>query len=180
MEARNSMGKIDARLEIKTWLSQGNLLQYQILSEHKEDSMAGRKVYKSMLELIESERNAVKTGSFKKSGFLTENYNFWRTEDLSGVFQLSLKAKRKEGLLINGMIFVDPNGKLIRSEGVLTKNPSFFISRTLIIFTYAEIFGVTVPIHYDSEVRVKVFGEWTFSTSYKYTSVNGVPVLEDQ
>lgn len=179
MEARNSKGKTQAKVELKTWLLEGKLLHYQILSESKEDSMTGRKIYKSMLELLESERKEVQTGAFKKSGFLAENYNFWKAEDLGGTFQLSLKAKRKDGLLINGMIFVHPNGELIRSEGVLTKNPSFFISRTFIVFTYAEIFGVTLPTHYDSEVRIKMLGEWTFSTEYKYQSVNGRLVPEN-
>lgn len=179
MEARNAKGEVDAWLELNAKLSQGNSLQYQVLNSYKSSNKASGKVYNSFFTLLEREIEHWKTGSFKKSGFLTDNYTFFKTEDLGGVYQLSLKAKRKEGLLINGMIFVSPEGKLLRSEGVLTKNPSPWFSRVLVIITYREIYGVTVPSHYDSEARVRIFGEWTTDVSYKYKSINGLPVTEN-
>lgn len=180
MEARNSKGKVIAWLELRTWLSSGNHLQYQILKQYTEDSVTGRKVYKSFLELIDVEREYVKIGSFKKSGFIVENYNFTKTEEVSDEFKVSLTAKRKAGLFLNGQIYLDKTGKLLRSEGTLTKNPSFWITKVDVAFTYGDKFGVTLPLHYNSEIKVRLVGEFTTSIEYNYTSVNGVPVPQPQ
>lgn len=180
MEARNSDGKVVAELKAFTVLSNGKEMNYRIESERHE-GLGGSKASEQLVKILEEEKAQAQNSSFEKSGFTRENYVFTKTENVSDFFLVSLRAQRKGGLFINGLLFLDKQGRLLRSEGILTKNPSFMTSDVLVVVTYEEIFGARVPVSYDSRAKIRFgFGKWTMSSRYTYLSVNGFKVNLDK
>ena len=83
--------------------------------------------------------------------------------------RVTVKPKREDELLINGVIILAPDtGDLLRVEGHLAKSPSFWISRIEVVCTYDRIDGVRVPIHTESVAQVKMAGTSNFAMSYEY------------
>ena len=88
-----------------------------------------------------------------------------------------MKPKRKDVVLVDGRMVLSPDGTdLVRIEGRLSKNPSFWTSRVNIVRRYDRIGGVRVPVRLDTIAQIKIAGESTMSMIYDYEMINGVPV----
>jgi hypothetical protein len=59
---------------------------------------------------------------------------------------------------------------------VLVKRPSFWTRRVQIVRDYGRIGGVRVPLATGSTADILFAGQSTFSMTYEYESINGVPV----
>ncbi len=175
IEVRSSDGKLTGLLEVETQL-RGTSFSYKITKE--EASWSTRNfLFKGGLE---REKKYVRENSATKRALTHENYTFTKEEDLGGVWQVWVEPKRKEEGLINGFVFISPDWKLLRSEGVLV-DPPRFTRDPLVIFTFEEIMGVRVPVSFDSKGSVRFLGmglsEGTVSGKYTYLSINDKPVL---
>ena len=65
---------------------------------------------------------------------------------------------------------------LLRVEGRLSKNPSFWTSLVNVIRHYARIDGIRVPIAIESMAKVKFAGLSYLDVHYEYETINGRPV----
>jgi hypothetical protein len=65
---------------------------------------------------------------------------------------------------------------LLRVEGRLSKNPSFWTSLVNVIRHYARVDGVRVPIATESTAKVKFAGVSYLDVRYEYETINGRPV----
>jgi hypothetical protein len=74
------------------------------------------------------------------------------------------------------MVLSEDGRELLRVEGVLAKNPSFWTSLVNVIRHYARLDGVRVPIATESIARVKIAGLSRLNVDYEYESINGRPV----
>jgi hypothetical protein len=111
----------------------------------------------------------------QKASLTLENYEF-REHGLvaDGLAALGVKARRKDVLLIDGALFVQPeDGELTRIEGKLSKAPSFWTRQVEIIRRYERIAGVRVPVSIESVAHVLIAGRSTFKMTYQYESING-------
>ena len=92
-----------------------------------------------------------------------------------GVAEAAIKKPgRKDLLLVNGSIFVDPaSADLMRVEGRLSKTPSFWTRRVEVIRRYQRINGIRVPIAIESVAQVLIAGRSTFQMTYEYETING-------
>ena len=110
-----------------------------------------------------------------RSNLTTANYDFIGASlDASGLMRVTVKPKRQDELLINGVIILAPDtGDLLRVEGHLAKSPSFWTSRIEVIRTYDRIDGVRVPVHTESVAQVTMAGASSFAMSYEYETING-------
>jgi len=111
----------------------------------------------------------------QRSSLTADNYTF---EDaaaiVEGLHEVAIKPKRKDTLLVDGTIFVEPNeGELRRVQGKLSKAPSFWTRRVEIVRTYDRIAGVRVPISIESVAHVLIAGRSTFKMTYEYETING-------
>ena len=110
-----------------------------------------------------------------KAALTRDNYVFEEgATSPDGLASLSATSRRKDVLLINGSIFLNPgDADLMRVEGRLSKTPSFWTRRVEIVRRYERIHGIRVPIAIESIAQVLIAGRSTFQMSYEYETING-------
>jgi hypothetical protein len=177
MHSTSDSGKYEARLEAWTELKDGRF-SYQIVSESGSDSARG-KVLRPMLA---REQELINNGDGRKSDLSADNYEFTEGgRDGDGGHVVQIKPRRQDPLLVEGRAVLNDGGDLLRVEGRLSKNPSFWTSLVNIVRRYARIGGVRVPVATETTAKVKFVGTAQLEVLYDYQSVNGHPVaLTDQ
>jgi hypothetical protein len=128
--------------------------------------------------VIDGERAVVAAGEDARSSLARTNYNFHANGiDDNGLAHVLLVPRRKERALVAGVMLLRPDqGQLVRVEGRLAKNPSFWVRNVDIVRTYERIGGVVVPVGMDSTAHIRFFGAATFRMTYSYAEINGQPV----
>ena len=120
----------------------------------------------------------VAAGEDTRSSLARINYNF-QTKGIEddGLAHVLLVPRRKERALVAGVMLLRPDqGELVRVEGRLARNPSFWVRNVDIVRTYERIGGVVVPVAMDSKAHIRFFGSATFRMTYSYAEINGQPV----
>ena len=172
MHAASDKGNHEAWMEAWTELK-GGRFTYQIVNERGSDMVRG-KVLKAMLE---REEELVNSGNTDKGELTSDNYEFSEAARGSdGSHVVEIKPKRKDVLLVDGRAVLNDGGDLVRVEGRLAKNPSFWTSLVNIVRRYARIGGVRVPVATETTAKVKFVGTSQLQVVYDYQSINGRPV----
>jgi len=171
------------RFESSAWMdawteADASGFRFEIVGEGGSDYIRSR-VFR---ETLKSERALWASGAPDRAGLTTGNYVF---EDCSsrgdGLACLSVKPRRKDMLLVDGSIFLDPrDGDLVRLEGRLSKSPSVWTRRVDIVRHYRRVAGIRMPVQLESVASVLIAGKSTFRMTYEYESVNGRRVGEPQ
>ena len=167
--------KLDKSAWMEVWTEADESgFRYEITAEGGSGSIRS-KVFR---ETLEAEREMWQKGNFHQSAITRDNYEFVECgEDAGDLACVSVKPLRKEVTLVEGAIFLDPsNGDLVRVEGSLSKNPSFWTRKVDVTRQYERIGGVRVPVSIESNANVRIAGPSTFTIVYEYESVNGVRV----
>src|SRR4029077_4857091 len=109
----------------------------------------------------------------QKASFNHDNYVFDDGAGAAdGLASVGVKPKRKDVLLVEGAIFVQPSdGELSRIEGKLSKTPSFWTRRVDVVRRYERKAGVRVPISIESVAHVLIAGRSTFKMTYDYQTI---------
>jgi hypothetical protein len=123
IEAEN--GRRNGWLEAVTDYSPPAGFRYQITREGGSPFVRSR-----LRAVLEGERDVITRGEIARSAFTPANYTFQSNGiDSEGLANVLLSPKRKEHVLVNGTIFLRPeDGELVRFQGRLTKNPSFWVT----------------------------------------------------
>jgi hypothetical protein len=172
MHATSDSGKYEAWLDAWTELKDGRF-SYQIVSERGSDTARG-KVLRPMLA---REQEIVNSGDGHRSDLTADNYEFSEGgRDGDGARVVQIKPRRQDPMLVDGRAVLNDRGDLLRVEGKLSKNPSFWTSLVNIVRRYARIGGVRVPVASETTARVKFVGTAQLEVLYDYQSVNGRPV----
>lgn len=187
LEAHNGRFKVTGWLVACTALQAGHF-QYQIAAEGGSGYIRNRVLRKA----LEGEREAWSSGEVARSGIVPENYTFEAssadlkvgatnisTDDDDDLVQVALHPKRKSRMLVKGHIFLAPDGDLVRLEGQLASNPSFWTRRVEVVRRYERIAGVRVPVALESVAHVRIAGRSTFRMSYDYLKVNDQRLRSD-
>jgi hypothetical protein len=173
MHARSERFNQEGWLEAWTELDDRGF-HYTIVAERGTDYIRN-KVLKAVLK---REQELVASGETERSELTPDNYVF--QEPLShgpGVRYVLIKPKRKDVLLVDGrMVLTQDGSELLRVEGRLAKNPSFWTSLVNIIRHYARLDGVRVPISTETIAKVKLAGLSHLEVRYEYETINGRPV----
>lgn len=172
LEAEN--GNRRGWLDVTTEYAPETGFRYQIVAEGGADSIRKR-VLKAVLD---GERAVVAAGEDTRSALARTNYNFQPNGfNDDGLAQVLLSPRRKERALVAGVMLLRPDeGELVRVEGRLAKNPSFWVRNVHIVRQYERIGGVVVPVTMDSRAHVRFLGAATFRMTYRYSEINGHPV----
>jgi hypothetical protein len=172
LEAEN--GKRRGWLDIATEYAPHTGFRYHITAEGGSDYI--RK--KVLMGVLDGERAVVAAGEDTRSSLARTNYDFQTTGlDDYGLAHVRLTPRRKERALVAGVMLLRPEqGELVRVEGRLAKNPSFWVRNVDIVRTYERIGGVVVPVGMDSKAHIRFFGAATFRMTYRYAEINGQPV----
>jgi len=118
----------------------------------------------------------------QRASLTPDNYTFQEGAlAAEGLTALGIKPRRKDVLLIDGSIFVQPDsGDLTRIEGHLSKAPSLWTRHVEIVRRYERIGGVRVPVSIESIAQVLIAGRSTFKMTYEYETINGQHVGDPQ
>ena len=146
--------------------------RYQIVAERGSDTVRN----KVLRALLKREQEMIAKGDFGRGELTPENYEFGAETSGPGVRYVLITPKRKDVMLIDGRMVLSSEGELLRVEGLLAKNPSFWTSRVHVTRHYARVDGVRVPIATESIAKVKLAGRSRLNVKYEYESVNGRPV----
>jgi hypothetical protein len=169
----------EAWLEARTTLRDGRFA-YEIVSERGSDTIRKRVLH----AVLEHEQDLVNGGDLPRGALTPNNYDFAAAErGADGATIVPITARRKDVLLVNGRMFLDPaTGDLLRVEGRLSKNPSFWTTLVQVVRRYTRMRGARVPIATDSTAKIRFVGTARLEIRYDYVSVNGqnVPALVPQ
>ncbi len=172
MHAQSEKFGQEAWMEAWTELDERGF-RYTIVSESGSEYIRG-KVLKAVLK---REQELVSTGDCSRSELTADNYHFEEAAGDERERHIMMKPKRKDMLLVDGqMVLSREGGDLLRVEGRLAKNPSFWTSLVRVIRHYARLEGVRVPIATESVAKVKVAGLSHLEVHYEYETINGRPV----
>jgi hypothetical protein len=172
LEAEN--GGRTAWLEAWTTFVPGESFQYEVVSEGGSSYIRSR----VLRGVLEAEKEAVERGEPNRSALAAANYEFESEGmDPTGLVRVALVPRRKEGMLIAGAMFLTPDdGELVRLEGRLARNPSFWVKHVDIVRSYARIGGAVVPIALESRAQLRMLGPASMRMTYEYTEIDGQPV----
>ena len=143
--------------------------RYQIVAERGSDTVRN----KVLRTLLKREQELIANGDFGRGELTPENYTFGPETAGHGERYVTLKPKRKDVMLIDGRMVMNAEGDLLRVEGLLSKNPSFWTSSVNVVRHYARVDGVRVPIAIESIAKVKLAGLSRLNVRYEYDTING-------
>jgi hypothetical protein len=171
LTGHNPRFKMEANLEAITELSPDGSFGYTIVSESGSDYILG----KVLRPLLETEAKVLASGDPSRSALTTDNYDIGGGELAEpGIVKLFARPRRKEVSLIDGAVFItSADSDLVRVEGKMAKNPSFWTTRVNLVRRYDRIGGVRVPVRLDSTAQIRFAGESTLSMIYDYEMING-------
>jgi hypothetical protein len=161
--------KYDASMEAWTELKDGKF-SYQIVSESGSDTVRSR----VLRAVLAREQELINSGASGKGELTLDNYEFVEGgRDADGSHVVQIKPRRCDVLLVDGRAVLNEHGELMRVEGRLAKNPSFWTSLVNIVRRYSRIGGVRVPVATETTAKVKFVGTAQMDVVYDYQTVNG-------
>jgi hypothetical protein len=171
LEGHNARFKMHGAIEAVTELSPEGRFSYTIVNETGSDYIRD----KVLRPILETEAKVLASGDPSRSALTTDNYDIGGGELAEpGIVKLFARPRRKEVSLIDGAVFItSAESDLVRVEGRMAKNPSFWTSRVDLVRRYDRIGGVRVPVRLDSTAQIKLAGESTLSMTYDYEMING-------
>jgi len=174
MEAENGRFNVRGTLDAMTSLSGDGRFTYTIVREDGSDYIRNR----VLRTLLENEEKLFATTDPSRAALTSVNYELLAAEPAEpGVVRLLAKPRRREVSLVDGSVFVTrDDADLLRVEGRLAKNPSFWTTRVDLVRRYDRVGGIRVPVRLDTTAQVRVAGSSTLSVVYDYQMVNGVAV----
>lgn len=144
--------------------------RFNIVSETGSEYIRN-KVLKAILR---REQDLMAGGECRRSELTPDNYEFEEARQGDGEQYVIMKPKRKDVLLVDGRVVLSQDGReLLRVEGRLAKNPSFWTSLVNVIRHYARVDGVRVPVSTESTAKVKLAGLSYLDVRYEYETING-------
>jgi hypothetical protein len=146
--------------------------RYQIVAERGSGTVRN----KVLRALLNREQELIANGDFGRGELTPENYEFGAETSGPGVRYVVIKPRRKDVMLIDGRMVLSADGELLRVEGRLAKNPSFWTSQVVVTRHYASVDGVRVPVATESVAKIRLAGRSQLTIRYEYESINGRPV----
>jgi hypothetical protein len=170
LEARNEKFEKNAWMDVWTEADPSGF-RYHVVAEDGSDYIRSKVFHAS----LETEREMWAAGTPDEAALTLANYVFAdRGAQPDGLTSLTVKPRRKNVLLVDGSIFLNPDdGELVRMEGQLSKTPSFWTKRVEIVRWYQRINGFRMPTALESVANVRIAGVSTFRMTYDYESING-------
>ncbi len=174
LEAHNMHFGADASMDALTEYTHAGGFRFEIVSERGNGYVRSHVLRAALV----GEQKMWAAREPQKASLTLDNYEFWENGIVAnGLAALGVKPRRKDVLLIDGAVFVQPeDGELARVEGKLSKTPSFWTRQVEIVRRYERIAGFRVPVSIESVAHVLIAGRSTFKMTYQYESINGMPV----
>lgn len=172
LEAQNERFKLHGWVEAWTELTEEGRFAYGVVREGGSEYIRN----KVLRPLLENEEKLFATSDASRSAVTLRNYDLHGLEAAAepGLVKLLVRPKRRDVSLVDGAVFVtEDEADLVRVEGRLAKNPSFWTKRVDVVRRYERIGGMRVPIRLDSVAQVRLAGTSTLAMTWEYETING-------
>ena len=168
----------NAWMDVWTEFDDAHGLRYQVVAEGGNGYIRTH----VLRAALDGEQKMWASREPQRASLSSDNYHF---EDggraPEGLTTIGIKPKRKDVLLVEGAIFLQPDdAELMRIEGKLSKAPSMWTRRVDIVRRYERVAGVRVPVSIESTAHVLIAGKSTFKMTYEYETINGQHVGNPQ
>jgi hypothetical protein len=175
LDATNSRFNAHGWMEVLTELSPDTGFRFRVLAE----GGSGYILRRVLRPILEEEQRLVADGT--ASALTTANYAITGEQPAeSGLVRLAVKPLRREVTLIDGALLVAADdADLVRVEGRLARNPSFWTRQVDVVRRYGRVAGVRVPLSMESVALIRIAGRSDMTMTYRYESVNGRAVSAD-
>lgn len=100
--------------------------------------------------------------------------------DELGLLRIRLHPRRRDKRLLDGWLFLTPEADLVEVTGQLSKSPSFWTTKVRVTRRYTRIGDVRVPESVTSIADVRIAARSTFSMTYRFDEIDGIPVNETE
>src|SRR5688572_19534458 len=142
-------------LDAQTEFSPAAGMHYEITAEGGSGLIRSR----VLRSLLEQEKELIATGT---AAMAIDRSNYRLSANgvaPDGLVQVTLQPLRKHRALFIGTMFLAPDdGELVRVEGRLAKNPSFWLKKVDVVRSYARINGMLVPVSLQSTAQLRFLG----------------------
>jgi hypothetical protein len=170
LEASTMGGRLAASLEAWTYLDSSGRFGFEVIRE--EGSALIREHV--LLKALQTEQRSHNERTADNAHLSPANYEFQIRADTGETATIGLLPRRQSPMLLNGTVTVTRrDGDMLRIDGSLSQNPSWWTRRVDIMRRYARLNGVRVPVEMSSRADVRVAGDATFLMTYAYTMING-------
>jgi hypothetical protein len=174
LEASNARFNLSATLDAATELQPDGRFTYSIVRETGSEYIRTKVLH----PLLEHEVEVAGGGDPSRFAISVGNYELTPGELADdGTVKLLVKPRRRDVGLIDGAVFVTTaDADMVRVEGRLVKNPSFWTTRVDLVRSYGRVAGIRVPVRLDTIAHIRFAGVSTMSMTYDYETINGRPV----
>jgi hypothetical protein len=163
-------------LDVQTEFRVGSGLSYAVTAEGGSGYIRSR----VLRSLLDEERNLIARGRSARVAISSENYRFSPEGlDDEGLAIVGIQPRRKDRSLIAGRMFLTPEGSLVRVEGRLVKNPSFWVTRAHLVRSYRQINGVLMPVSLETTADLRLLGSSALRMTYRYAQVDDQAVVDE-
>lgn len=165
------LATLDARMKVEIDFDATSGKSFRIVSE-SGSNILGEKVLK---RAVDSEKEASEDRN--ATALTPANYRFQLqgSESLDGrpAYILSVEPLKASKFLYRGKIWVDATDFAVaKIEAAPAKNPSFWISRTLIRYTSAKVGNFWLPQRSRSESKIRIGGTAVLTIDYGAYEIN--------
>jgi hypothetical protein len=161
-------------LDVHTDFTVASGLKYEVTAEGGSGYIRTR----VLRSLLNEEQRLIAQGKESTVAISTANYEF-RPEGVNdeGLAVVSLRPLRKDRSLIDGRMFLAIlKGDLVRVEGRLARNPSFWLARVNVVRSYQRIEGAIMPVSLETDGRLRLLGSSSLRMTYRYWQIDERPV----
>jgi hypothetical protein len=163
-------------MEVVTTFDPTRGTSHTVVAEGGSDRIRKRALASVLDKEIETSRHE----EARRAALTRENYRFRVLDAIFDDVRVELAPLREDVRLLNGAATLNArSGDLLKVEGQLSRNPSFWVRDVHVARTYARVGGVTLPVELVSTARVRMFGPARLRIRTQYTKVDGQPVSAD-
>jgi hypothetical protein len=163
-------------LDVRTEFTVESGFLYQVTAEGGSGYIRSR----VLRSLLDEEQSLIAENASATVAISADNYQFTTHGlDEEGLAVVTIRPLRKGRSLIAGRMFLTAEGDLVRVEGRLVKNPSFWVTRANLVRSYQRINGVTMPVSLETTGQLRLFGSSALRMTYRYEQINERTVVDD-
>jgi hypothetical protein len=161
-------------LDVQTSYTLASGLQYSVTAEGGSGYIRTR----VLRPLLDEEQRLIARGGGAGAAISADNYNFGpQSVNDEGLAVVGLKPLRHDRSLIVGRMFLSLfDGDLVRVEGRLARNPSFWVTRVDIVRSYQRINGARMPVLLETTAQLRLLGSSALRMTYRYSHIDTHPV----
>jgi hypothetical protein len=150
-------GRTDARVVAAMRFAAPDVKVFTVLESYGSSLIRTRVINR----MIAAEIEAARAGARRKVAFTSANYEFTSVRDEGDAYVITMKPRRRDGLLFEGRVWITKDGfHLKRIEGEPAKNPSFWTKRITFVSDFEPVKGVWLHVRTVARVTIRLRGHY--------------------